>query len=61
MRFEETFLQALEDNFKKGIKSGEKRGVSKMIKQMIKNHISDEQIMKIAQIDEEKLKELKMV
>jgi len=32
-----------------------------MIKQMIKNHISDEQIMKIAQIDEKKLKELKMV
>lgn len=69
MRFEETFLQALEDNFKKGIKEGiksgekrgEKRGVSKMIKQMIKNHIGDEQIMKIAQIDEEKLKELKMV
>lgn len=56
MRFIELYEELLDEKEK----CGEKNGIIKMIKQMIKNHISDDQIMKIANIDKEELEKLKM-
>lgn len=76
MKFEKYFIEWLEDEKREGRfegekigeKRGEKRGkklgiaegIKQMIKEMIKNNISDEQIMKIAKIDEKELEKLKI-
>lgn len=67
MKFEKYFIELLKDEQKKGEERGEKRGerigiaktIKHLVQQMIKNNISDEQIMKIANIDKEELEKLK--
>ena len=49
------FEKYLEDLFDKG----EEKGIEKIVKNMIKNNFADKQIMKIANISQEKLLEIK--
>ena len=49
------FEKYLEDLFDKG----EENGIEKIVKNMIKNNLADKQIMKIANISQEKLLEIK--
>lgn len=57
------FEEYLEDLFDKGEEKGIEKGVQntieKIVKNMIKNNLADKQIMKIANISQEKLLEIK--
>lgn len=61
MRFEELYLELLEDKFKLGKKEGSAKTISQIVKEMLKNHMSDEQIIQITKIEPKELERLKMV
>lgn len=53
------FEEYLEDLFDKGEEKGVQNTIEKIVKNMIKNNLADKQIMKIANISQEKLLEIK--
>ena len=57
----EMIIEVIKKDREQQWQKGKREGIIQIVKEMIKNNLTDEQIMKIAKIDQEKLKKLKTV